>query len=105
MDATNSAVPQLIMTIPWSLCLMDGLRYDFISSTPRMIFVVNDSGQREQFGADCQTGPLDCIYIDGEANSSVVHVKLDSPAAFREFLALSYDQLAGVLQLAQNFRQ
>jgi hypothetical protein len=70
-----------------------------------MIVVVNDPGQREQFGAHRQASPSHCIHVDIETNPSFVYVKLDSSAALDEFWTLANDRRARTYQAVEDFRQ
>ena len=70
-----------------------------------MLWIVDDFGQREQFGTDAQASSLNRVHVDGEAHPVIFQIELDFAAALREILAFPDHKRACALQIIQNIRQ
>ena len=70
-----------------------------------MIFVVDDSGQREEFGTDRQAGSLNRIHVDCETHSFIFDKELNTAPALRKILALPDQERTRLLHTVQYFWQ
>lgn len=70
-----------------------------------MLWIVDDFGQREQFGTDTQASSLNRIHVDGEAHPVIFQIELDFATALREILAFTDHKRTHTLEIIQNVRQ